>query len=62
MERIKMNVAIYIETEDGEEACSTMQSGLRSQLGEFPAGEVVGVDVNSYTHADADSIRRYFDE
>jgi hypothetical protein len=62
MDRVKIRVALYVETEDAEEACMQLNSGLRPQLSHFPHGEIVGVEVENWVHATPDEQERYFEE
>ena len=50
----KIKTYIYVEVSDkdqGEEACGTINSQLAAMMRGFPAGDVIGVDVDSFDEA-----------
>lgn len=51
---IKMHTEIFLEVEDKEQAehaCGVMDTGLETQLNDFPVGEVIGVNVSHFEEA-----------
>lgn len=57
MQTVRINVDIYVETDDPEGAAYTLNSGLEGQLAGFPDGEIIGVNVTEArpaTHEELD--------
>lgn len=63
MANLVLEMKIFIESDgDPEDVASTMDQGLDQALAGFPAGEVVGSDIEGIRPATEEETANYFEE